>query len=573
MRFEGFIKSIVVIGLLIILYGCAKQETIVALIDGNRTISLEELENEYKGGKKTEDLESIDMNVLKDHLDDLIGRELVTAAAYEMGLDKDSLIIARMKPFRNRTLMKKLHAIEIYNHVIPEKDIREYYANISKKVALRTIFLVLPRNAPQENEEAVTKRAKEILKKIRRGEKYEELAKTFSEDSTTASAGGFLGYVEWDRSEDLIKMKAWAMRKGQVSGLVRNNVGFHILKVDDIRQVERKPYQEAMPGIVSQLELERQQQLRKKSDDYIQKVFDMNGVKWNDEAIDSMLSCFKNVPSPTFPMLSDTLQSKPPEYMKTVLSTYHDGEVTIQQFFNHIQNISSRSGADARSVRLIIAQRIYMENMLVNRALQLGIDKQKKVAFQLTKTIELYMRDKFIKEEIYRDIEPTEEEILDFYESVKEEKYSEEEKVNIREIMVKDEKLAKEIILMAKKGQDFGLLAEKFTERRGYKKKKGELGYFRRGFWGAPGDKAFELRKGEIAGPITLENKSGFSIIKLLDRKPFRIKSFEEVKETVIKDMDKHIKQEREDEWVNNRRKKVQVIVYNDVLEKVFANE
>jgi parvulin-like peptidyl-prolyl isomerase len=543
----------------------------VALIDNNEAITLAEFQAEYKQGKSKQALESADLNTLKTFLDEMIGRRLITSAAYEMGLDKDSTIVAKMEPFRIQTLLKELHSAEIMSHIIKESDFRDFYTNTAKEVLIRTIFFSLPRNAPSEKEKEVTERALDILKRIQVKEDYEKLAKEFSEDPETAPNGGRLGYVTWDRSDDPIKKKAWTMRKGQVSDLVRNNTGLHIIRVDDIREKERKPFEEAKKDIESQLRLERGSQIRDMSKGYWEKLMKTNKVKWHDEEIDTLLNYFKDPHQATAAVLYDTLSQVPTEKKSRILASYRNGEVTIQDLQNTLQRVSSRHQIDKKTIQLIIGDNILMVKMLLERAEQLGLDKEKETASRLQRSLEWYMREKFLREEIYGEIEPTDQDIQDFYEQTKNEKYVVDEQVNVREIMVRDEELSKEIGSWVKKGQDFATLAEKYTERRGYKKKKGELGFFREGNWGAVGRKAFDLKKGEIAGPFPLDDNKGYSIIQLLDRKPSRIKLLDEVRETVRNDYINQMKKEREEVWAGKRREKVRVQIFNDVLEKAFA--
>jgi peptidyl-prolyl cis-trans isomerase NIMA-interacting 1 len=72
--------------------------------------------------------------------------------------------------------------------------------------------------------------AKELLKRIRQGEKLEELAKQFSDDSGSKPTGGSLGVF---RRSDMVKPfadAAFALEVGQVSDIVESPFGYHIIE-------------------------------------------------------------------------------------------------------------------------------------------------------------------------------------------------------------------------------------------------------------------------------------------------------------------------------------------------------
>ena len=139
--------------------------------------------------------------------------------------------------------------------------------------------------------------------------------------------------------------------------------------------------------------------------------------------------------------------------------------------------------------------------------------------------------------------------------------------------MLNDEALANNVADWARGGSDFTQLAREYTERPGYKEKDGILDYFRAGRWGAVGEKAFEMKVGEIAGPIPLDGNRGYSVIKLLDRKPPRIKAYEEVKSKVRSDLIIQIRKDREGTWLSQMREICGVYVFDKVLENAFPHE
>jgi len=146
---------------------------------------------------------------------------------------------------------------------ISEKEIAEYYENNPsrfkdlKQVKARHILFVLDRDAPQETVEAVKEKALEVLKKARDGEDFAALAREYSE-GPTKDKGGDLGYFSKGQMVKPFEDVAFNLEKGQISDLVRTDFGFHIIKVEDIKEEQtrsleasREEIREILAGIES----------------------------------------------------------------------------------------------------------------------------------------------------------------------------------------------------------------------------------------------------------------------------------------------------------------------------------
>lgn len=119
------------------------------------------------------------------------------------------------------------------------------------------------------------------------------------------------------------------------------------------------------------------------------------------------------------------------------------------------------------------------------------------------------------------------------------------ERVRAQHVLIKPEGrtkeealiLAKHVLDLASKGdQDFGKLAEEFSEDPTGKQNGGDLGLFARGAMVKPfEDAAFALKKvGELAGPV--ETQFGYHIIRLAERTAETMIPFDEVKDKLMRD-------------------------------------
>ncbi len=73
-------------------------------------------------------------------------------------------------------------------------------------------------------------KAKEVLDKLAKGESFSKLAEQFSQDPGSGKRGGDLGVFGRGMMVKDFERAAFALQKGQVSGIVKTEFGYHIIK-------------------------------------------------------------------------------------------------------------------------------------------------------------------------------------------------------------------------------------------------------------------------------------------------------------------------------------------------------
>jgi peptidyl-prolyl cis-trans isomerase D len=117
------------------------------------------------------------------------------------------------------------------------------------------LIKVGPEDPPNKVEEK-KKRAEDILEKAKKTKDFGSLAKQYSE-SSTASKGGDIGWVEKGTLDEPFETTLFSMKAGDLSGLVRARDGFHIFKIDEVSEGKQKSFDEVKDQILQALKKEK----------------------------------------------------------------------------------------------------------------------------------------------------------------------------------------------------------------------------------------------------------------------------------------------------------------------------
>ncbi len=115
---------------------------------------------------------------------------------------------------------------------------------------------------------AARKKIEDIRAKLKAGQDFESLARTYSEDPS-ASKGGDLGYIRTGQVLKPFEDALFALKPGEVSDVVETSVGFHIIKAVDRKPETTIPFEKVKDQLRTALKQEKGQQ---EANAYIAKV-------------------------------------------------------------------------------------------------------------------------------------------------------------------------------------------------------------------------------------------------------------------------------------------------------------
>lgn len=141
---------------------------------------------------------------------------------------------------------------------VSDNDLRKaYQANLDhyrtpERVKVRHI-LIKTTDKPKEEVPKLEAKANDLLKQLKGGADFAELAKKNSEDPGSGQKGGDLGWVTRGQMVKNFEDATFSTPVKQLSGVVKTEYGFHILEVLDKEQARVKPFEEVKNDIASEM--------------------------------------------------------------------------------------------------------------------------------------------------------------------------------------------------------------------------------------------------------------------------------------------------------------------------------
>lgn len=159
-------------------------------------------------------------------------------------MEKEGMPFAQFREdIRNEIMMQRLREHEVDRKVqVSEAEIDTYLAAAKAadadrvEVDIAQILVRVPENASPEQIAARAARAEEVMRQLRTGADFARMASTYS-DAPDALKGGEIGWRDADRLPPLFANELRKMQAGQVTPILKTNVGFHILKLSGKRSL------------------------------------------------------------------------------------------------------------------------------------------------------------------------------------------------------------------------------------------------------------------------------------------------------------------------------------------------
>ncbi len=258
--------------------------------------------------------------------------------------------------------------------------------------------------------------------------------------------------------------------------------------------------------------------------------------------------------------------STPDASSQKVIAEVGRGKVTLQQF----QEVLDTAPANARQAVLKqkekLLEEVVNQELLFQEAEALKLAQDPAVQDALEKAKRQFLIQRFLQIHLQDKVKVTPEDVQAYYDKNKA-TFVAPEKVRAAHILVKDEKLAKDLLNKIRKGADFSSLAMENSIDPS-KVNGGDLGFFTKGKMIPEFEKAaFALKKDEVSDVV--QTQFGYHIIKSLEKVPSRPMEFSEIKDRLAHQLSVQKQQQEVNSLIAGLRQKTTVKTHPELLDEV----
>lgn len=195
--------------------------------------------------------------------EEVIAREVFMQEAEKLGLSTSDDFKVQMELARQTILIRELFADYQKKNPVTDADLKAEYdkfaaANGGKEYKARHILV------EKEAE------AKAVIASLKKGGKFEDIAKKQSKDAGSGANGGDLDWANPSSYVPEFTEALLKLNKGQTTDTpVKSQFGYHVIRVDDIRTAQLPSFEQVKPQIAQQMQQQKlakfQEELRTKA--------------------------------------------------------------------------------------------------------------------------------------------------------------------------------------------------------------------------------------------------------------------------------------------------------------------
>lgn len=528
---------LILLVILLVLWNCDTSPRVVARV-GEEKITTEEFNKLLKIKYPGQKIEEISLEKKKNELSSLVNRKLEILKAKDLGYDQNPEYLQEMEYRTNRLIASKLPEILITEKLVPDEMIQAYFNFKHSKAKVELISLgyqgAKAFDDIRTKEQAITL-AKDLIRRIKDGENFSEIADIFSDDPSTKNGKSTLDPYRPELFNPQLDVALDKAKINKLIGPIITDWAVYIARILERAEFDKSANydteKEKIRGEIFRriFRKEGMELYRNFSEEFKQKV----GWEISEEGILEFLAVIEDW-SKKEKVTDDQFTE---EQKSIVLGKVGNESITIGSFLNEFQGSFSRiynRYNNEKSMNALLKDYIEKHLIWVNIAKQRKIQDYPEISKQITHFSDSKLVELFDKYQIREKIKLSPEEIEAYYEANKT-SYLEPKKIQLWEIAIKDSASAQEVYQKtSNQSSNFEALARKYTEKPKMKDKNGYMGYQSASLPRKVVREAIQAGENSIIGPI-FENPY-YYIIKTGKIQAEQQKSFEEVKRKVSVD-------------------------------------
>jgi peptidyl-prolyl cis-trans isomerase C len=212
----------------------------------------------------------------RQFVENLVMNDLLYEEGRGAGYDRDEDIERQVNDLRKRLVVQRVMRQYQTPPTITDEQVRAYYdqnPDLYSTTQIQASHILVKDEAT----------AREILAEVKaHPEKFADLAREKSTDTTSAKKGGDLGIFGQGRMVPEFERAAFALKPGEISDVVKTQYGYHIITVTDRKEGERRPFDQVKEQIRATL---RTKGLQEQVQAHLETLKKEAGLQINEDAL------------------------------------------------------------------------------------------------------------------------------------------------------------------------------------------------------------------------------------------------------------------------------------------------
>ena len=425
-------------------------------------------------------------------------------------------------------------------------------------LSLAQIFIATSDSSGKQDTVKALKKALDVEKRIKNGEKFGDLAQKYSDDKKTSKNNGELGAGDTGGLDYELADAAYNMKKGEVSKIIRTPAGYYIIKLldelpyptfdqlkDNIRDFYKAiHYSTDYSNLIAELRSELK---------YVVNTVTLNNifakykfVAFNQAYWDSDL----RKEFGTSGIFSINGKSYPADSLFSYIVQQESLTINVEDIKSLIEKI------DDYSAGLLIKEKAA------------NYDRENadyaKMLDNYRNGIYIY---RILDDEVWSKIALDTLKIKSYYNKNRE-NYKWGDRVELKEIFCKNDSILNKCVRMIKAGLNYDVIRPQYNQISTTKDQTSLVGLVDVNTNEITKQASALKNVGDVSNPFPYEN--GWAIVKLVGREPARLKTFEESKSDIGDLIKKEEAKRLEDEYLAKLKIKYKPELYKNELRKAF---
>jgi peptidyl-prolyl cis-trans isomerase SurA len=427
--------------------------------------------------------------------------------------------------------------------------------------SVRISHILLRFNEGKKDTTAVHDTVWMIYKKLKSGASFPEMAHKYTQDPKSAATNGDIGFYEYDRLPPKIADIFFKLKLDSISEPAQFNYGYHIFKL-----TEKK-------GLPSFAEMQRDLKEQYKQfrypyeyKQYMERLKTQYHVRIDSSVVRKLISSLDTTKISGNEKWKDTLSI---EILKMTIIHSSGRPFTINDFADKVFTTNDFKSYVLTPNNIWLLTNKLLDVVALEEHTRYAKDRYPILSNLLKEYKEGILLYRIEQDEVWKKVMVNDSLLKEYYNAHKEE-YRWPERVNFAEINTLADSTAKAAYWKVKSGENFLDVAQEYTNRLGYKEKKGVWG-FQPFTLNDLSRKASTMAVDSVSEPF--KYLSGWSIVKTLAKDSVHVKSFEDATPEVASGYQEAATKQREQNWVEALKKKYPVTIHKEALTETFKRK